>query len=443
MHFELIFINIFIKLKYKMEAINSVIVKKLVVATVGCLHGRLGDLYYDLENYEKENNVKIDLVLCCGDFQSIKTKDDLAYISCPDKYKEMGQFHEYAGNKTNKSSKNAKTAPYLTIFVGGNHEASNILEENFYGGFIAPNIFYLGRAGVIKTKGVRIAGISGIFKSNDYYKGHFETDLIKHIKSIYHVREIEIAKLSHLNNEHIDFFMSHDWPTGAVKQKDFKNILHTHYHWKEELETDTLGSPASGYLLKLLKPSYWLSGHMHYVYSNDIEHTNSKTKFIALDKPAKRRKYFDVIEHEFNINKDFDPNDNNIYLDPEWLAILKTFNDYIPVENKIHNLANFFDNKDEYVNALINVYIPTFKNQKFEVTVPSELKSKMNTNKEHFKSLENIEWKYLLGKEQKDYILGKIGITDFLEKRNNKLNDKCNKVKNNEEIDVDVDIDFI
>jgi len=38
-------------------------------------------------------------------------------MKCPEKYLEIGTFHEYYSG--------VKKAPYLTIFVGGNHEASN------------------------------------------------------------------------------------------------------------------------------------------------------------------------------------------------------------------------------------------------------------------------------------------------------------------------------
>lgn len=37
-----------------------------------------------------------------------------------------------------------KKAPYLTVFIGGNHEASNYLQELPYGGWVAPNIYYMG-----------------------------------------------------------------------------------------------------------------------------------------------------------------------------------------------------------------------------------------------------------------------------------------------------------
>lgn len=56
-----------------------------------------------------------------------------------------------------------RVAPVLTIFIGGNHEASNYMQELPYGGWVAPNIYYLGYAGVINVAGIRIAG--NYFKS--------------------------------------------------------------------------------------------------------------------------------------------------------------------------------------------------------------------------------------------------------------------------------------
>lgn len=52
--------------------------------------------------------------------------------------------------------------------VGGNHEAANHLWELYYGGWVAPNIYYLGAAGVVNFGGVRIAGLSGIFNPRHY-----------------------------------------------------------------------------------------------------------------------------------------------------------------------------------------------------------------------------------------------------------------------------------
>ena len=68
-------------------------------------------------------------------------------MSCPDKYKQMGDFWEYyIGMGLNFYLKflGRRKAPYLTIFVGGNHEASNYLRELMYGGWVSDNIYYLG-----------------------------------------------------------------------------------------------------------------------------------------------------------------------------------------------------------------------------------------------------------------------------------------------------------
>jgi lariat debranching enzyme len=56
----------------------------------------------------------------------------------------------------------------LVSAVGGNHEAANHLWELHYGGWVAPNIYYLGAAGVVRFGGLRIAGLSGIYNPRHY-----------------------------------------------------------------------------------------------------------------------------------------------------------------------------------------------------------------------------------------------------------------------------------
>ncbi|KAG5462393.1 MAG: hypothetical protein BJ554DRAFT_5287 [Olpidium bornovanus] len=168
------------------------------IAVEGCCHGELDTIYGTLKLLEQRENVKINLLLICGDFQvrcrsspsppdravprvetldrvsapfaegrpwrdtlqSIRNTADMDCLACPQKYRQLGTFYQYYTGE--------KKAPYPTLFIGGNHEASNYLWELYHGGWVAPNIYFLGYAGVIGFGGLKIAGISGIYKCQDY-----------------------------------------------------------------------------------------------------------------------------------------------------------------------------------------------------------------------------------------------------------------------------------
>jgi len=102
-------------------------------------------------------------------------------MSVPPKYLELGQFHRYYNGEVK--------APILTIFIGGNHEASNHMRELYYGGWVAENIYYMGASSIIdlvikqlnlatgeeEIQLITIGGVSGIESRWDYKKGLYET----------------------------------------------------------------------------------------------------------------------------------------------------------------------------------------------------------------------------------------------------------------------------
>ncbi len=104
------------------------------VAVVGCAHGDLNVIYNSIAHTEKLHSLKIELLICCGDFQvrdsdwstfediqAVRNTTDLGTMAVKDKYKELKDFHRYYYGEL--------TAPIFTIFIGGNHEASNHLQE--------------------------------------------------------------------------------------------------------------------------------------------------------------------------------------------------------------------------------------------------------------------------------------------------------------------------
>ena len=342
--------------------------KTVNIIATGCIHNSMDKMYKEIQEYEKQNKKKIDLVICTGDFESIRNEEDLTFLSCPKQYRVMGDFHKYYSSKIK--------APYLTIFIGGNHEASNYLEQMYYGGYAAENIYYLGRGGIINVKGLRIGGISGIFNKNDYFRGHFEkneNDIKGDKKSIFHYREFEIVKMSHIKKK-LDIFMTHDWPTNIIHKKDFSRIFKLYPQNEEAISSGTLGSFPGEFILKLLKPNYYICGHMHFYYTNMI----NDTKIYALDKCVNKRHYFDFIEVKPSL-KDINIDDNNIYIDPEWMAITNAFNDYFPNENKNYSLLDIFsENSKLLYNNIVLDKIRIDRNNIVDIIDENDLENKIN-----------------------------------------------------------------
>ncbi|KAJ9069890.1 lariat debranching enzyme [Entomophthora muscae] len=193
----------------------------LKVAFEGCCHGELDKFYAEVT---KEGGA--DLVLIAGDFQSLRNKGDLDSLQVPPKYRRMGDFSDYYSGK--------KKAPYLTLVIGGNHEASNYLSELFYGGWLAPNIYYLGKAGSVVYKGLRISGISGIYKEHNFRKGHFEKP--------------------------------------PYNPGDLKTLKKIKPYFSQEIKENSLGSPPLEFLLHRLKPRYWLAAHLHVHFEVKFQH---------------------------------------------------------------------------------------------------------------------------------------------------------------------------
>lgn len=309
--------------------------KIMKIAVVGCAHGEIERIYETLESIENENESKVDLLLCCGDFQTARNQNDLESMARSKDYHDMQTFFKYYNGD--------KTAPVLTIFVGGNHEASNYLQELPFGGWVAPNIYYLGYAGCVNVNGLRIGGISGkrckmfhnavvlnkilisgIYKRYSYHRGHYEFPPYtkKTLRSVYHVREFEVFKLLQLSSK-IDIFLSHDWPQNIDKYGDnvtADGLSEMKPHFQEDILNNCLGSPANKKILDHLKPSYWFAGHLHCRFSAVVPHSKaSNTKFLALDKAVNdsyERKFLEILDI------DVEREESALSYDLEWLTIL-------------------------------------------------------------------------------------------------------------------------
>lgn len=304
------------------------------IAVEGCAHGELDIIYETIQEMEKVNGKKIDLLICCGDFQATRNLSDLKCMAVSDKYKDMRTFYKYYSGE--------KVAPVLTIFIGGNHEASNYLQELPYGGWVAPNIYYLGYASVITIGGIRIAGLSGIYKSQHWMQGHHEKPPYTEntIRSVYHIRNLEIFRLKQLTGN-IDIFLSHDWPAGITRYGDENVLLKEKPFFKNDIKNNMLGSPPSMELLEHHYPSYWFSAHLHCKFAALVpeEGGTRVTKFLALDKCLPKRKFLQVLEIKHNSDLPL-----KLHYDLEWLTILYLTNHLLSVKSGIHYMPGQYGN---------------------------------------------------------------------------------------------------
>jgi lariat debranching enzyme len=283
----------------------------------------------------------------------------------------------------------------LTLVIGGNHEASNHFFELYHGGWLAPNIYYLGAANVLRYGPFRIAGLSGIFNRSDYHKPHrarlpYNRD---DIRSIYHVREYDVTKLLQVQNP-VDIGISHDWPRRVEWFGDYKKLFTDRPHFFESAKIDNLGSAPAERVMNRLRPTHWFSGHMHVKYSAAVEHkdheiedvlkdlaisdelraqlpasmfraasgtkkraskspppniTNTVTHFLALDKPGQNREFLELLE--ITLCSDVGDDSTNPYLqktsegkftlryDEEWLAITRAFADGLTIKAASLNIT--------------------------------------------------------------------------------------------------------
>jgi lariat debranching enzyme len=150
----------------------------------------------------------------------------------------------------------------------------NLIEVRYHGGWLAPNIYYLGGSGCVRLNGIRIAGASGIFKGHDYNLGHYERIPYDNasLRSVYHVRSHDVVKLS-LLNPGPEIFISHDWPEGIYRYGDAAALINQKPFFKPDIEKGELGNPHMMDVMKLLKPTWWFAAHLHVRFQAEYDHT--------------------------------------------------------------------------------------------------------------------------------------------------------------------------
>lgn len=375
--------------------------KTLKVAVQGCCHGELDIIYSNLANK------RVDLLIITGDFQALRNLTDLNTISVPAKYKQLGQFHNYYSLK--------KKASIPTIFVGGNHECSSYLKELKYGGWVAPNIYFLGEYGCIWYKGLRISGISGIYNEQSFIHNHnaLEDPKLPYtpvtLRSVYHMTTKNFVKLllTHCDMP-LDIVVSHDWPQYIYHYGDLQGLLKRKPFFKQDVESGRLGNPLLRHALNELTPRYWFSSHLHVKFEAKVDHiadkapitdeididmddmddekdknTQSKssqdsTQFLALDKCGRSRSHLEIKDIVVDSNHISFKN-NSFYYDTRAVCINRVVESYV-------NSPEWLELSPKSLISTIPTSLISILDQK----VKSEMDS-INRDPDHLKIPENFE----------------------------------------------------
>lgn len=100
---------------------------------------------------------------------------------------------------------------------------------------------------------------------------------------------------------------------------------------RDDIRSGEFGSPPCEELLKILKPTYWFSAHLHCKFAALVPHSQEEfTKFLSLDKCLPNRRFMQIIDipHHENAKIELD-------YDLEWLTILHSTNHLLSVKNNI------------------------------------------------------------------------------------------------------------
>lgn len=280
------------------------------VVAIGCTHGELDVVYTTVKRLEEESGRKVDLVLCLGDFQATRNESDLRSLAAPPQHLKFGDFPQYYSGE--------KRASHLTVLIGGNHEASAHFCELPHGGFVAPNLYYLGFSGVVTFAGLRIGGISGIHKPYDALKGHFECPPYDESskRSVFHSRFIDAWMLAQAGA--MDVMMSHDWPSIAASGGNTQQLSMQKRGLVADIAEGTLGCPNLSWLAAQNANGIWLSAHLHVAYAAILPPHN--TRFLALDKPLPGRHFAHLLSVKPRGGRS---TDTELRVCPLWAGVLR------------------------------------------------------------------------------------------------------------------------
>jgi lariat debranching enzyme len=276
------------------------------ILVTGCLHGAWEPVIQTADNLISHGN-HIDLIIVMGDAQTMRNSGDLDSFHCPRKYRQLGTFPKLLNGEL--------TPPCLILVIGGNHEACDFLHQLPFGGWLAPRVFFLGRAASVRFGSLTISGLSGIFKNADFWRPVDESFPLRSVSdmlSAVHYRYFSFFQLMALSGT--DVMLSHDWPSGVAAAHGGAFLRTRKRYIVDDDAAGTLGIRRAMTLRSRLRPKWWFAAHHHIRFATAF----NGTQFLALDKPkGSSTRWREIVEVDADIG------DAKLRYVGQWIAILR------------------------------------------------------------------------------------------------------------------------
>ncbi|GAB4543033.1 MAG: hypothetical protein Tsb0014_36270 [Pleurocapsa sp.] len=231
---------------------------KIYFAAVGDVHGDMYTMYTMLgllQSWEKKHQQSLSFVLQVGDFEPHRDSEDLMTMDAPTKYKKLGDFPNFYGGKAK--------FPYPLWFIGGNHEPYGFLDCFPQGQEIAPNFNYFGRVNLIELAGLKVVGVSGIYKPDLFsLKSRPAVAEISSRPNKEYIGFLESEITQALDYDRADILLLHDWVAEIISPEAL-TLFQQRY---SNARYQEIGNEYARLLVEALQPQLVLCGHLHFSY---------------------------------------------------------------------------------------------------------------------------------------------------------------------------------
>ncbi|RKG95685.1 serine/threonine protein phosphatase [Corallococcus sp. CA053C] len=243
----------------------------LLVAALGDIHGRFHRVEAWLDALEQARGRRVDFALAVGDVEAFRHADDHRRKAA--KRAMPAEFAEYADGL-----RRMKRPLY---FIGGNNEDFEALHDLPDGGELAPDVHYLGRAGLRTLGGLRVAYLSGIHAPRFIDQPLKRPTSLDTAKQAGYFRAPEVERVAALKD--VDLLLVHEWPRGIVHKAREERLAPA-----LPLPSPWIGNPVTRKLVDAVHPRWVLCGHSHKPFAVSLEALGrTQSRVACLDQAAR------------------------------------------------------------------------------------------------------------------------------------------------------------